>query len=253
MPGGTRELANSTDMPRIDAIVGNEVLPAINGAGVPIGIPANLFGASTSTAALLARMDTAEDDIEELEAAGQFPSFLPPTWTALAAITGSFSYQRAEVRTDGGTHTDPVVGGTVDNNGIYSWSVSPAGWQRLGDLSDDSIAAEVVEARGEEDTLGDAMEALNHRAINYLTSMGGTSTAYTAVGNPTMSAVSTPTVISFTVGTTNGAAPTSPRSPGRRAQPRSAPRPALRRDFSRLGCGRRRRIPSARMPPLRSE
>lgn len=33
---------------------------------------------------------------------------------------------------DTGTHTDPVVGGTVPNAGLYSYSTSPAGWRRIG-------------------------------------------------------------------------------------------------------------------------
>lgn len=33
---------------------------------------------------------------------------------------------------DTGSHTDPVVGGTVLNAGYYSYSTSPAGWQRIG-------------------------------------------------------------------------------------------------------------------------
>lgn len=36
--------------------------------------------------------------------------------------------------TDSGTHTDPVVGGTVNNSGTFRWSVSPAGWQRISDV-----------------------------------------------------------------------------------------------------------------------
>ena len=52
------------------------------------------------------------------------------TWAALSAITGSTAGIGASVRdTDIGTHTDPVVGGTVANAGVYTWSASPAGWQ----------------------------------------------------------------------------------------------------------------------------
>lgn len=42
--------------------------------------------------------------------------------------------------TDTGTHTDPVVGGTVNNTGIFRWSVSPAGWQRISD--EDAVSAQ---------------------------------------------------------------------------------------------------------------
>lgn len=62
------------------------------------------------------------------------------TYASLAATTGMAAGDRATVQsTDGGTHTDPVVGGTVNNSGLYQYSASPAGWQRLSDL--DSVAA----------------------------------------------------------------------------------------------------------------
>lgn len=55
------------------------------------------------------------------------------TWAALATLTGTTAGEGAEVLdTDTGTHTDPVVGGTVANAGRYSWSASPAGWRRIG-------------------------------------------------------------------------------------------------------------------------
>lgn len=58
------------------------------------------------------------------------------TWTDLAAITGAFSGQGAEVLdSDAGTHTDPVVGGTVNNAGRFTWSTSPTGWKRIGNTS----------------------------------------------------------------------------------------------------------------------
>lgn len=54
------------------------------------------------------------------------------TWTALALITGTMANQIAYVPTsDAGTHTDPVVGGTVPNSGVFSWSADPAGWLRV--------------------------------------------------------------------------------------------------------------------------
>ena len=55
------------------------------------------------------------------------------TWAILSGLTGSVAGEGAEVLdSDTGTHTDPVVGGTVANAGRYSWSVSPAGWRRIG-------------------------------------------------------------------------------------------------------------------------
>jgi hypothetical protein len=57
------------------------------------------------------------------------------SWTELAAVsTGLVAGQTSYVKGDAGTHTDPVVGGTVSNSGEFSWSTSPAGWERIGDV-----------------------------------------------------------------------------------------------------------------------
>ncbi len=55
------------------------------------------------------------------------------TWSALNAAPGTLAGEIATVpTTDAGTHTDPVVGGTVANSGTFRWSASPAGWERTG-------------------------------------------------------------------------------------------------------------------------
>lgn len=54
------------------------------------------------------------------------------TWTELDAVTGSAGDGADVIGPDEGTHTDPVVGGSVPNLGVYVWSVSPAGWRRTG-------------------------------------------------------------------------------------------------------------------------
>lgn len=54
------------------------------------------------------------------------------TWTDLAADPGTAG-ESAVIYDDAGTHTDPVVGGTVSNTGIFLWSASPAGWERIAD------------------------------------------------------------------------------------------------------------------------
>jgi Carbohydrate esterase, sialic acid-specific acetylesterase len=51
------------------------------------------------------------------------------TWTALSLTTGALGDGADVLPTDTGTHTDPVVGGTVANAGRYVWSASPAGWK----------------------------------------------------------------------------------------------------------------------------
>ncbi len=68
------------------------------------------------------------------------------TWAELAAVAGSAALQKGEVTDDAGTHTDPVVGGTVPNKGIFSWSVSPAGWKRTGEYID--VRANTVSGAG---------------------------------------------------------------------------------------------------------
>lgn len=54
------------------------------------------------------------------------------SWSDLSGETGSPGAS-AIIFEDPGTHTDPVVGGTVANAGIYQWSASPAGWERIAD------------------------------------------------------------------------------------------------------------------------
>ncbi len=67
------------------------------------------------------------------------------TWALLNAVTGTAG-DMATVLTDSGTHTDPVVGGTVSNSGIFAWVASPAGWERIGNTSAADAAASAAEA-----------------------------------------------------------------------------------------------------------
>jgi hypothetical protein len=87
------------------------------------------------------------------------------TWTELAAATGMSAGDVAQVvSSDTGTHTDPVVGGTVANSGVFQYSASPAGWERIADLESDvassladAAAASAAEAEGSID---------NNRLVN---------------------------------------------------------------------------------------
>jgi hypothetical protein len=63
------------------------------------------------------------------------------TYAALAALDGELEGKSAVVFSDAGAHTDPVVGGTVQNEGVYRWSVSPAGWEWLANLESADAAA----------------------------------------------------------------------------------------------------------------
>lgn len=76
-------------------------------------------------------------------AAGFRVSIAYSTWSALSGVTGTEG-QSAAVFDDEGTHTDPVVGGTVDNAGLYRWSTSPAGWQRIADLQGEVNWADIT-------------------------------------------------------------------------------------------------------------
>lgn len=70
------------------------------------------------------------------------------TWAALAAINGTRAGQPGRVpASDTGTHTDPVVGGTVPNSGEFAWSVSPAGWRRVGDVLDAAALQADIDAQ----------------------------------------------------------------------------------------------------------
>ncbi|GEM_PF-1279157 len=67
------------------------------------------------------------------------------SWAELAGITGTAGGVGVVLSPDSGTHTDPVAGGTVANSGTYSWSASPAGWRRIGDL-ESQVARAAAEA-----------------------------------------------------------------------------------------------------------
>jgi len=144
VPGETRDLQSETDFPRRLVLDGDEIIPGIDpSTGGPIGIPVSLLQ-TVSTGLTL------------------------PTWAALNALAGTTLGQRAEIPySDAGTHTDPVVGGSVDNSGIYSWSVSPAGWLRISDLQ---VAAPEMPVPYEEWTLGAVYQqnsVLGHNGSGY--------------------------------------------------------------------------------------
>ncbi len=104
-----------------DAATTAEDAVATAAAEAAASVAANAAAASAAAAAL---------SVTNAQAA----ALTVATWAALAALTSSVAGTGAEVLdTDIGTHTDPVIGGTVNNAGRYSWSASPAGWRRIGD------------------------------------------------------------------------------------------------------------------------
>lgn len=87
-------------------------------AGKSVRVP---IGSLPASAAVQAQIDA----LAAGQAAGQL---VYRTWAELSGVTGSAGVG-AQVISDAGTHTDPVVGGTVANAGQYVWSASPAGWR----------------------------------------------------------------------------------------------------------------------------
>ncbi|PWB94648.1 hypothetical protein [Methylosinus sporium] len=70
------------------------------------------------------------------------------TWAAAATYAPTKAGERIEVHGDPGTHTDPVVGGTVPNSGVFSGSLAPIGWRWIDDSTlahlDTQLAAETA-------------------------------------------------------------------------------------------------------------
>ncbi len=107
------------------------------------------------------------------------------TWAELNAITGTAEGQAGVVTgTDAGSHTDPVVGGSVSNVGRYSWSASPAGWQRvdgyLPSTTLDTINEVAVIGRGSPSGRPGATPAQYFTTSNLATA-GGPTTALTDI------------------------------------------------------------------------
>ncbi|ASP73420.1 hypothetical protein CDO28_01580 [Sinorhizobium meliloti] len=89
----------------------------------------------TKIAKTAADLQTQINEVELIAEAASLGLVQKGTWAQLSAIAGSANGQAGRVAgPDAGTHTDPVVGGTVANEGEYAWSTSPAGWQRVADL-----------------------------------------------------------------------------------------------------------------------
>ena len=69
------------------------------------------------------------------------------SWTELVAVTGAPG-DYAIVYDDAGTHTDPVTSTSVNNVGLYRWSASPAGWERIAPTNAVLAAGYRDEAQG---------------------------------------------------------------------------------------------------------
>lgn len=89
--------------------------------------------AASATAAGTSATNSATSAAAAIAAAAYRVSIAHATYAGLAAVVGT-SGQSAGVFADAGTHTDPVAGGTVANEGIYAYSTAPAGWRRVAAL-----------------------------------------------------------------------------------------------------------------------
>lgn len=71
------------------------------------------------------------------------------TWAELSGVippNGQDGFL-AKVYDDAGTHTDPIVGGTVPNEGIYRYhALSPPGWERIANLESEDAATSAAAA-----------------------------------------------------------------------------------------------------------
>ncbi|MGV1787380.1 MULTISPECIES: SGNH/GDSL hydrolase family protein [Agrobacterium] len=84
------------------------------------------------------------DEAKDNAAAAAAGDIDAATWAELVATPGTRVGQPGYVpAVDTGTHTDPVVGGTVPNGGTYRWSGSA--WKRTGDPTDSAaIRSEIA-------------------------------------------------------------------------------------------------------------
>lgn len=111
-------LTDKESSPTINALVGIRTSPTEKVTSIAFGdLEQQLLGGAVGNAI-------------DVAAAGYV---FAATWAVLATINGTRAGQPGRVgTTDAGTHTDPVVGGTVPNAGEFAWSASPAGWRRVG-------------------------------------------------------------------------------------------------------------------------
>lgn len=125
--GAARDLAQRyAQTPEDTTVPGGSGYSALHYAEKSADSAAASAGSAASAAASAATATTAA-------ANAQASALTCATWAELSALTGATAGTGAEVLdSDTGTHTDPVVGGTVSNAGRYTWSASPAGWKRIG-------------------------------------------------------------------------------------------------------------------------
>lgn len=105
------------------------------------------------------------------------------SWTALSAVTGAADDGALVINADGGTHADPIVGGTVANAGVFRYVTgTPHGWKRIANTAalDASLsaAAAVAAAASATNALAsvDPVHANEHCALIQGCAVGGATT-----------------------------------------------------------------------------
>jgi len=98
------------------------------GASLPAGIASQVAADLRARADVYAKaeIDVRVGALEDNQISGLK---VYETWASLSAASGTAGDGAEVIPSDSGTHTDPVVGGTVANAGRYIWSESPAGWK----------------------------------------------------------------------------------------------------------------------------
>lgn len=139
LPGQTPPMFNvgGISAGQVLALVGDKIQGVNNDPASAADSAAMALVAKDETIAMKSSVDSSRQIVETAAELVQDYGGAPvyTSWPALNAVVGAADAV-AVVPLGTGTHTDPVVGGTVNDQGLYAWSVAPAGWQRVGDTSE---------------------------------------------------------------------------------------------------------------------
>lgn len=133
--GGPYELGDLLTVPFVEPVPA-DILALCQAYAVSAETDAASAAASAELARVAADEAAADRDFVEAAAGGiGVARRVYLTWlgaSGLVSAVGTVDGEGAEVLpADAGTHTDPVVGGTVANAGVYKWVVASTAWQRV--------------------------------------------------------------------------------------------------------------------------
>ncbi|MBO1021478.1 hypothetical protein IPV08_16070 [Methylobacterium sp. SD274] len=101
----------------------------------------------TATATVATDVAGVKTQVAAIAAGQSSGTIIANTWAVLAALTPTANARAEVLDSDTGTHTDPVVGGTVPNSGTFAGRVTaPIGWERIGQSTASAAAAQVGDA-----------------------------------------------------------------------------------------------------------